>query len=202
MKLGLISDIHENVPALAAALRECRRSHVDQVVVLGDLFEHGHQIEETCRLLAEASAVGVWGNHDFPFCLERDSSSADRYSAIVSDFFAMLKPKLEIAGCHFSHCEPWQDATTLEGLWYFEGTPDEHGNLDRIFNAVPHRLIFFGHFHQWLLLHPHGVDSWNGQRPVKLSEGRCATVVAPLCEGHFAILDTDRWLLTPVQVDS
>ncbi|MFM2094362.1 MAG: hypothetical protein RIS70_1486, partial [Planctomycetota bacterium] len=79
MKLGLITDIHENVPALAAALRECRRSRVDRVVVLGDLFEYGHHIEETCSLLAEARAVGVWGNHDFPFCMEPESSCVDRY---------------------------------------------------------------------------------------------------------------------------
>jgi len=59
MKLGLITDIHENVPALAAALQVCRRSKVDQIIVIGDLFEDGRRIEETCRLLTEAQAIGV-----------------------------------------------------------------------------------------------------------------------------------------------
>ena len=136
------------VPALAAALQVCRRSKVDQIIVIGDLFEDGRRIEETCRLLTEAQAIGVWGNHDFGLSYCPDPSDIENYSAVVTDFFAALKPNMGVADCHFSHCEPWQDATTLDGLWYFEGAPDRHGNLARIFDAVPHRLIFFGHFHK------------------------------------------------------
>ncbi len=65
MKLGFLTDIHEHVEHLRVALDQFRIEGIDQVVVIGDLFEQGRRIEETCRLLAEASAVGVWGNHDF-----------------------------------------------------------------------------------------------------------------------------------------
>ena len=200
MKLGLITDIHENVPALDAALQVCRRSKVDQIIVIGDLFEDGRRIEETCRLLTEAQAIGVWGNHDFGLSYCPDPSDIENYSAVVTDLFAALKPNMGIADCHFSHCEPWQDATTLDGLWYFEGAPDRHGNLPRIFDAVPHRLIFFGHFHKWLLMQPHGLHPWDGKSPVDLSQGRYGMVVGPLCKGHFGILDTSRWLLEPMRV--
>jgi predicted phosphodiesterase len=200
MKLGLITDIHENVPALHAALEVCRRSKVDQVIVIGDLFEDGGRIEETCRLLTAAQAIGVWGNHDFGLSYCPDPSDIENYSAVVKNFFAALKPNMGIADCHFSHCEPWQDATTLDGMWYFEGAPDRHGNLARIFDAVPHRLIFFGHFHKWLLMQPQGLHPWDGKSPVDLSQGRYAMVVAPLCKGHFGVLDTDSWLLEPMRV--
>ena len=59
MKLGLLADIHEHVEHLRTALDHFKSERVDQVVVIGDLFEQGHRIEETCRLLSEANAVGV-----------------------------------------------------------------------------------------------------------------------------------------------
>jgi hypothetical protein len=51
-------------------------------------------------------------------------------------------------------------------LWYFEGPPDEHGKLERIFNAVPNRLMFAGHYHKWLLATPGRIEDWNGDGSV------------------------------------
>ena len=41
MRLGLITDIHEHVDYLRAALVCFQRERVDQVVVIGELFELG-----------------------------------------------------------------------------------------------------------------------------------------------------------------
>ena len=60
MKLGLIIDIHEQVEFLRIALDRFRQEKVDQIVVIGDVFETDERIEGTCRLLADAEAVGVW----------------------------------------------------------------------------------------------------------------------------------------------
>ncbi len=54
MRFGLITDIHEHVEFLRVALDRLRQERVDRIVVLGDVFETGERIEETCRLLAEA----------------------------------------------------------------------------------------------------------------------------------------------------
>ena len=59
MKLGLITDIHEEVEFLRTALARFRHERVDQVVVIGDVFETGERIEETCHLLSEAKVVGA-----------------------------------------------------------------------------------------------------------------------------------------------
>lgn len=60
MKLGLLADIHERNGHLRAALCRFRLEQVDQVVVLGDVAATGSHLAETCRLLREARAVGVW----------------------------------------------------------------------------------------------------------------------------------------------
>jgi hypothetical protein len=197
MKLGLLTDIHEHVEHLRSALHSFAGERVDQVVVIGDLFQMGERIEETCRLLVEAGAVGVWGNHDFGMCVEPTEKMRAKYPAVVLDFMTSLRPRLDIEGCYFAHVEPWLNPEELADLWCFDGPPDEHGKLDRIFDAVPHRIMFAGHYHKWLLAAPDGINDWNGDRPVNLAKGRYFVVVGALCEGQFAVFDTDRSQLVP-----
>src|SRR5688572_21810378 len=141
MKLGLLTDIHECVDMLRKALQRFRQEGVEQVVVIGDVFEMGERMEETCTLLAEAKAVGVWGNHDFGLCVQPVPEVRARYSAAVLDFMTSLQPRMGIEGCFFSHIEPWLNPEQLEDLWYFDfdGFANAPHKLARIFNAVPHR---------------------------------------------------------------
>lgn len=196
MKLGLITDIHEH-PHLRTALSLFRNEDVEQVVVIGDVCEMGERIEETCRLLAEAKAIGVWGNHDFGLCVDLDDEIRQKYPAVVIEYMATLRPRLDVGGCHFTHVEPWLNPEVLADLWYFEGPPDDQCKLERIFNAVPNRIMFAGHYHKWLLVTPDGIREWKGNSPIRLDRGRYFVVVGALCEGQFAIFDTDTSELLP-----
>ena len=177
MKLGLITDIHEQADFLRRALALFRGREVDQIVVIGDVFEMGFRIEETCALLTEAGAIGVWGNHDFGMCVDVDDAMRAKYSATVIDYMASLRPRLDVAGCHFTHVEPWLNPEVMADLWYYEGPPDEHGKLERIFQAVPNRIMFAGHFHDWLLVTPTGISDWQGDVPIRLDRGRYFVVI-------------------------
>jgi predicted MPP superfamily phosphohydrolase len=201
MKLGLITDIHEHVEHLKTALERFQEHHVDQIVMIGDVFEMGQRIEETCRLLAEASVIGVWGNHDYGLCFEPDDDTRAKYGEVTMSYMTSLRPRLVVEDCHFSHVEPWLNPEEIADLWYFEGTPDGHGKLARIFEAVTNRLMFAGHYHKWLLVRPDGIQDWDGTTPVLLNNGRYFVVVGALCEGRYAILDTDTSTLTPSNED-
>ena len=196
MRLGLVTDVHEQVEHLRSALDRFHQERVDLVIVLGDLFLMGERIEETCRLLAEAKAVGVWGHHDYGLCREVSEEVLSKYGRVM-DFMSSLRPRLDIDGCHFTHVEPWLDPENLTDLWYFDGPPNEHGKLARIFSAVPNRLMFAGHFHKWLLATPDGIGGWKGDVPVRLTNGRYFVVVGALCEGRYATFDTDTSELVP-----
>lgn len=198
MKLGLVTDIHEQVELLRGALDRFKTEQVDQVVVIGDLLKMGQRIEETCRLLAEADAIGVWGNHDFGMCVDPSEEMRQRFPPAVFDFMTTLQPRLEIAGCHFSHVEPWLNPEDLFDLWYYDGPPDQASKLDRIFNAVPSRVMFAGHFHRWLLATPETITDWNGASPIRLlPDQRYFIVIGALCEGRYAVFDTDSSVLMP-----
>ncbi len=161
----------------------------------------GHRIGEACQLLAGAKAIGVWGNHDFGLCVDPDDSIRAKYPPVVFDFMTSLRPRLDVGGCHFTRVEPWLDPEEEDDLWYFEGPPDHHGKLERIFNAVPNRIMFVGHFHKWLLATPNGINEWKGESPIRLDQGRYFVVVGALCKGQFAIFDTDTSDLLPFNED-
>jgi len=63
MRLGLIADIHGNVPALQAVLAELERDGVDRIVCLGDVAI-GPQPTETTELIRSLDCDVVRGNWD------------------------------------------------------------------------------------------------------------------------------------------
>jgi hypothetical protein len=204
MKLGLLTDIHAHVYHLLMALERLKSEQVDQIVVIGDvidLFGRFGGIDETCRVLADAKAIGVWGNHDYGLCVDPDEGAKARYAPAVLDFMATLRPRLEIDGCFFSHLEPWLDSEYLPDLWYGGGPPDGSERLTRIFSAVSHRAIFAGHYHVWLAATPAGVADWDGATRISLTEGRHFVVVGALCDGNFAVFDTATAELVPMRTD-
>lgn len=202
MRLGLLTDIHESTDFLKIALIELRKEQVDQIVVIGDIFKRGQRIEETCRLLREANAVGVWGNHDYGLCVDPSPEVLEMFPPSVFSYTRTLKPRLEIADCSFSHIEPWLNPEEIVDLWYFHGPPDEPWKRDRIFEAAPNRVMFMGHYHCWLVVTPEKQLDWNGQTPIDLSDGQFMVVVDALLKGSFAIYDTNTALLTPFNLES
>ena len=198
MKLGILADIHEHTRQLRKAIAVLRQHGADRFVVLGDVFETGKRMEETVGLLRQVGAVGVWGNHDIGLCFDSDDRVCERYSAAVLGFMGGLQPRLEIGGCLFSHVEPWLDPHRVEDLWYFDGPPDSPEKLARSFAAVPHRVLFVGHFHRWLLAALGGLLPWRGEGPVRLDDGqRYLAVVHAVWDGNCALFDTETNELVP-----
>jgi predicted phosphodiesterase len=69
VRIGIVSDIHANVGALAAALAALERERVDEIVVMGDLLTYGCDVVETIELLrglaaARRGTTFLLGNHD------------------------------------------------------------------------------------------------------------------------------------------
>lgn len=197
MKLGLISDIHEDVSALTSALKTFRREAVDQVVVLGDIYRDGSRVDEACQLLHLAGACGVWGNHDFGIADDPEPMLQELFPESTLTFMSCLRPHLEIEGCYFSHNEPWLNPNDVGDLWYADGPPDTADRIERIFASVPHHSIFAGHMHRWLLATPQGVQLWAGRDPIDLNRERSYVVLGAACNGSFAVFDTTTSVLTP-----
>jgi predicted phosphodiesterase len=202
MKLGLLADIHEHTRELQKAITVLQQHGAERFVVLGDVFETGKRIEQTVRLLQQVQAVGVWGNHDVALCFDPSDAVCERYSAGVLDFMGRLQPHLEIDDCLFTHVEPWLDPHLVEDLWYFHGPPDSPEKLARSFAAMPHRVMFIGHLHRWLVGTPDGLLPWRGEGPLRLDrQQRHLVVVHGVWDGRCALFDTQTNELTPFGAD-
>jgi predicted phosphodiesterase len=201
MKLGLITDLHEQIEPLEIALNRFRAENVDQIVMIGDIFELGERIEPTCRLLQDANVVGVWGNHDFGLCGEIEDAVRQNYPPVVIDVMSKLRPRLEVAGCFFTHIEPWLNPEELSDLWFFDGLPESEDRRSRIFASVPNRIMFAGHYHKWLAVTPDGTLDWNGRTTLHLTSGRYFVTIGAVCDGQFATFDTDTSELRPFQIE-
>jgi len=58
--------------------------------------------------------------------------------------------------------------------------------------------MFAGHYHKWLLVTPDGMSDWHGESPIQLQpDQRYFITIAALCDGDYAMFDTDSGELTP-----
>jgi putative phosphoesterase len=64
-RVGLISDIHGNYPALLAVIEALDANGVDRIACLGDTAGYYPQINECIELLRERNISSVMGNHDW-----------------------------------------------------------------------------------------------------------------------------------------
>ena len=64
MRLGVISDVHANLPALESALEALRAAGVDQVLCLGDLVGYGPHPRQVVRKIMQEGVLAVLGGAD------------------------------------------------------------------------------------------------------------------------------------------
>ncbi len=204
MRIGIVTDIHDESALLAEALAVLRAEGVDVIVSLGDTSDlHGKRedVAGVAALLRQYGAVGVWGNHDHGLCRDVSDETRALFPAETLDYMAGMCPRLELAGCHFSHVEPWLNPESIEDLWCFHGKPEDPERLAKSFAAIPHRFAFMGHCHRWMAATESGRVAWKGTSPLTFEAGnRYLVVVGPLFSGAFALLDTDRGILEPHQL--
>ena len=65
MRKALISDIHGNLEALEAVLKDIESQNVDEVYCLGDIVGYGPDPEACIDLVEHTCALKLMGNHDF-----------------------------------------------------------------------------------------------------------------------------------------
>lgn len=87
MKLAIIADIHSNLQALEAVMREMKRAEIDRIVCAGDIVGYGANPNECCHIVEEAAAHAVLGNHDIS-ALTGDATGMNPYAATASRWTA------------------------------------------------------------------------------------------------------------------
>lgn len=218
MKLGVISDIHANAPALSAVLVELDAQDVDAIVCLGDIIGVLGFPSETLHLIESNVDVCIRGNHDTRICDDRDWMPATDYEAVeynqtISelsdeqlDWITSL-PEIETFNeALLAHSRPVDGKAT--------GTEDgDTGVFPRDFVSIgadyldgTHMYLFLGHTHR-----QHGVNlsRFDGVDGIVLNPGSVGFPYESkdgelVGEASYAIVDTDtnEFSLKSVAYDS
>lgn len=65
MRLGIITDIHNNLPALKTVVEYLEKQRCDKIICCGDIIGIGPYPEETVQFISKLpNLIAVRGNHD------------------------------------------------------------------------------------------------------------------------------------------
>jgi predicted phosphodiesterase len=149
MRVLVVSDIHANLAAFDAVLRETREDR-DTVLCLGDLVGYGPDPRECIARAAEVCAVVLGGNHDLAAAGVTDLSSFADHARIALEwtgpqlsledtaYLAKLPLKAEYEGILLSHGSPENP------VW---GYVFSRIDAEIAFSQSDFTCCFFGHTH-------------------------------------------------------
>jgi len=202
MRIGLLTDIHEAAGNLRAALAMLDCEHLDAIVQIGDAVDlpgPDRGTAEVVNMLTVAGVHGVWGNHDIGFCDDVSDDIRTRAGPEVMAYMALMRPRLELGGCLFAHVDPYLHPEVSPLEFYLHGArPVTPALAAPSFAAVPNRVMFIGHYHQWGVTSDVAPLVWDARTPLTLDPARrFLVVVGPLVSGHFGVYDTETCVLTP-----
>ncbi len=161
MGVQVLNDIHGNLPALEAVLREVRQAEVDHVVVGGDVVP-GPMMRETlaCLLSLEVPVQFIYGNCEVAVCeamAGRDHPDVpERHRPLIRWTAQHLRP-------HYEHVlASWPKTVRVEvgglgDVLFCHGTPRDENEIftrltpeDRLlpmFQSLDAPMVVCGHTH-------------------------------------------------------
>ncbi|MDO4559018.1 MAG: metallophosphoesterase family protein [Planctomycetia bacterium] len=158
MKLAVISDIHSNLEAFTAVLRDIEEQRVDRIYCVGDIIGYGPDPCGCLDLVMERCQICLLGNHDQAALFDpkgfnpsaeeaiiwtRDQIDAARKSDDYWEFLGTRNPTLLENDFLFAHGSP---SNPLNEYLFPEDVYSGRNKLERNF-AVVHRCAFVGHTH-------------------------------------------------------
>lgn len=210
-RIAILSDIHANLPAFEAVLRDVEESGAERIVFLGDIVGYGASPAECVDLVRKHGGCCVMGNHDVEIrkvrrsgCSFRDpdwkncgyqaglAHAATCLDADQAEWLARLPYDMKIPGAVVAHAslkEPEafdyiQDAVTVEPTL-------------AMLRKEKIKIGFFGHAHVPGIF-PDDQDAleWLDGTRVRISPGiACAVIIGAVGQPRH---ETDRraaWVL-------
>jgi putative phosphoesterase len=152
MRLGLLADVHANLPALEAALDAL--ADADVLLCAGDLVGYGPHPNEVVARLAEAGVRSVAGNHDL---VATDAAGLDRCDELAAHTLAWTRAALSSEARAYLEALPLsldhEDVHVVHGApgdpWhYVRERADALAQLERVPGC---RVLVAGHTHRPLV---------------------------------------------------
>ena len=164
VKIGVITDVHGNLPALKAILDKFFQLGIHQVVHTGDVVDIGMHSRECLQLLLDCGVQLVLGNHDFAFFIDKATQhSASKVTAnhkrYVFDgmadlrytrdmFFPQIKKTIYGVKFVFTHYAMLDTPLSSGYMWHDIVHNPTAYDFDKMFAYLNCDAVFFGHKHE------------------------------------------------------
>lgn len=164
MKLGIITDIHNNLTALKCVVAKLNQMECDKIICCGDIIGIGPNPEETVQYMMQIpNLVAVRGNHEryllegmpnaYPneerMCFEEMEHHKWEHHLLSVQSIAFLKAlpyraDLEVEGINISVMHYCMDR---DGHYVNYKTNPSENDLNKMFANVRSDIILYGHNH-------------------------------------------------------
>jgi predicted phosphodiesterase len=192
LRVGVISDVHSNLPALEAVLESIEAAGPEEIWCLGDVVGYGAQPDACTALVRARCAFTLNGNHDLAVTGGIDAATFSETARAAVDwtkanaspetieFLAGLSPEGAREGVGLFHASP------RDPIWEYVLSIDQaEAGLD----AQSERICLIGHSHVALFF----------TRPPSTGRRSFATG-AQAGDGDLLDLAEGEWLLNPGSV--
>lgn len=154
MRFIIISDVHGNLEALEAVLKEVKTHHNGDILFLGDSVGYGPDPKECIKVLKKESNILLAGNHDWAVIGKTDISYFNPYARAAVEWTQGVlsnEEKLFLEGL------PVAERLKGEGLYLVHSTPKEPEQWHYLittwdahinFHFFSEKICFLGHSHQ------------------------------------------------------
>lgn len=202
-EIGVISDVHGNLPALEAVLEELSTQGITEIICVGDILGISGFPAETIDHLQDSCQVIIKGNHDIlPFDGDTETEVFEVEKRVFFDetteaqqswIYTLPTFRQFDAGEYGSwetivaHSYPTPEDSSGHEKGNSGVKPREHVEVGANFDET---LLLLGHTHI-----PHSVDLRQyGHSVVICNPGSVGGVYQD--EAHFAIVDTESYTVT------
>ncbi len=151
MILAVISDVHANLEALEAVMRDVEQWKADKIVCLGDTIGYGPDPLACLDIVERACDMRLMGNHEYAVLGRLPSSQINRTAKISLSWthdqlaesalprITSLPLVASLNGAYFVHASPWEP-----DKWRYVLTA---GEAEVAFKHFEQRICFNGHSH-------------------------------------------------------
>jgi len=129
MRFAVLADIHGNLPALEAVLEDIERTHVDGVIVLGDIASRCPFPLETLNLVHSVATIAIRGNVDaYQLDYDRRARQGERQNGPGKAIDGWTYERIGGEGLAMIRSMPPQATLVLDGA---QAVRLVHGSVER-----------------------------------------------------------------------
>jgi diadenosine tetraphosphatase ApaH/serine/threonine PP2A family protein phosphatase len=169
MRYAIISDIHSNLEALEAVLKDIEGQDVDQLLCLGDVVGYGANPNECTQRIRDSVSHIVAGNHDFAAIGKTDISYFNPHAKRAVSWTAKT-----LNQDHAQYLSQAPYTMIVEDLLLVHATPSDPPAWSYLlsaqmaaseFAAFGEPICLIGHSHQPLAFSTaEDAQSWSGEK--------------------------------------